>query len=115
MSDSNPFFSSTFSAKRRPCQVHHRAFPSNSDSNNFAANRSEEQALTCGKCTHMVDIISCLDCARQRDSMLFQAVMDAVSPFRRVETQRLGVEVFDMSVPVNGEVYRHAEGCGCEE
>lgn len=46
--------------------------------------------------------------------MLFQAVMDAVSPFRRAETKTSGVEVFDMSIPVNAEVYRHVEGCACE-
>lgn len=111
-SGSSPFFSSALSARREPCEVHLRAFPS---STALTANRPEEQALTCGKCTHMVDIVICLDCARQRDRVLFQAVMGAVSPFCRAETQRSGVDVFDVSVPVNGEVYRHAEGCGCQE
>lgn len=61
----------------------------------------------------MASIISCLDCAKRRDKTLFHAALDAVSPFRRAETQSLGVGVFDMSVPVSGEVYRHVEGCGC--
>lgn len=113
-SGSSPFFSSALSTRKEPCQAHLRAFPSNLNSTTITANRTGDQTLICGKCTQMVNIISCLDCARQRDQILFQAVMDAVSPFRRVETQKLGVNVFDMSVPVNGEVYRHVEGCACE-
>ena len=45
------------------------------------------------------------------------ALVAAVGPFNRDETEREGVRVFDMtaSVPTgSGEIYVHKEGCGCE-
>ena len=45
------------------------------------------------------------------------ALVAAVDPFNRVETEREGVRVFDTtwSVPTgSGEIYVHKDGCGCE-
>ncbi|KAK5937588.1 hypothetical protein PMZ80_010208 [Knufia obscura] len=45
------------------------------------------------------------------------ALIEAVSPFNRDETERDGIRVFDMRSPGSGEgnglVYVHKEGCGC--
>lgn len=108
------------SNSRQYCPTHLRAFQlansidsTNSPNSVAVQPPAKSNPLTCGKCTQMATIINCADCARKRDETLFQAVLDAVSPFNRAETEMLGVGVFDMSVPVSGEVYRHVEGCGC--
>lgn len=56
----------------------------------------------------------CVDCELRRDLMLLKAVLKAVDPFEMEETGKQSVKVFDMSVPVAGEMYKHVEGCGCE-
>lgn len=110
--------SPSISIDDRTC-TSHTAVLQNTVGSDFSDVRKDTVARkqACEKCRRYErDVLGrCVDCDLERDRMLFRAVLEAVDPFRREETKAEGVTVFDMSVPVAGEVYKHVDGCNCKK